>query len=316
MSVDLVNLCAAVVVFSLLMYILLDGADLGVGMLFLLFPDQEERRRLVASILPVWDANETWLVLFAGGLLALFPAAYSLMFTGLYLPLFIMLLALFARAVALQYRSHASSRFRFMQDAIFILSSLLAAFSQGVMAGVVIDGLLPNGALAWIAPFPLICGGAVVASYLLLGCGWIRWRLRGDVGQRASRFALLFLGLTIAAFVALGCLHPAYPVMAWQYAGGKILLLASLALCIAVALLLFSQRLMLPLIAALLMVTCLLGVLVAAIYPWLIPNVITLQQASASPATQSFILIGIAIVMPLTLIYNSWSFWVFRGKVE
>lgn len=315
MHLDPAGLSACVLAFSLLMYMMLDGADLGVGMLLAWFPEEDDRRRLTASVLPVWDANETWLVLLAGGMLALFPQAYSWLLTALYIPLFAMLLALFARAVALEYRSHASARVREYLDAILIWSSALAAFFQGAMAGCVLEGVTPASALAWFAPVPFLSGCGVMAGYLLLGCCWVRWRLQGEAGEWASLLACLFLVALLVVMVALSLLLPGVFLHGWRLTPGKCLVVLAMALVIALPFLLHSQRLMLPLLAALLLLSCWLGLQLVACWPWLIPGVITLHKA-ASPQTQAFVLWGIAVLIPVTLAYNSWAFWIFRGKVH
>ncbi|MFS2222645.1 cytochrome d ubiquinol oxidase subunit II [Pantoea sp. B65] len=316
MSVNPVDLSAAALAFSLLMYVLLDGTDLGVGMLFAWFPAGEDRRRLADSILPVWDANETWLVLLAGGMLALFPLAYSQLLSALYLPLFVMLLALFARAVALEYRRHASLRVQKWLDKVLIYASALAAFFQGVLPATVMNAMTPAGAFSWFALLPVLSGCGVMAGYLLLGCCWARWRLRGEVGELASLLASLFLVVMIIMMIGFCLLMPERFLAAWRFSAGKCLVLAAVLLCLSLPFLLRGERLMAPLLATLLLITCWLAMLMLGSYPWLIPQVMTLHDAAASPETQYFVLWGLAVIIPLTLAYNSWVFWVFHGKVH
>lgn len=313
---DLINLSAAVLAFSLMMYVLLDGTDLGVGMLFAWFPAGQDRHHLAATILPVWDANETWLVLLAGGLLALFPAAYAQLLTGLYLPLFAMLLALIARAVALEYRSQASTRTQRRLDTLFIISSALASFLQGALAGTILSGTTTGSAFSWLTPFTVLSGIATVAAYLLAGCCWIHWRLRGDVAERCRLLATLFLVLMMVLVIGLCLLLPSRFLQAWEQPIGKLLLLLVAILIVAVPLLLRAERLILPLLAVLLLLISLSGLALLAIYPWLIPEVLSLEEAAALPATQYFVLAGLGLIIPLTLFYNSWAFWVLRGKMK
>ncbi|MEM6161790.1 cytochrome d ubiquinol oxidase subunit II [Erwinia sp. P6884] len=313
---DLINLSAAVLAFSLIMYVLLDGTDLGVGMLFAWFPEGRDRYHLSATILPVWDANETWLVLMAGGLLALFPAAYAQLLTGLYLPLFAMLLALVARAVALEYRSQASTRMQRRLDVLFIIGSVLASFLQGALAGSILSGISFGSPFSWLTPFTVLSGIATMAAYLLAGCCWIRWRVEGEVAERCSQLASLFLVLMIVLVIGLCLLLPGRFLLAWQTPLGKALLLLSGLLIMAIPLLLRREKLILPLLAVLLLLVCLSGLALVAIYPWLIPDVLSLEEAAALPATQHFVLVGLGLVIPLTLIYNSWAFWVLRGRMK
>lgn len=313
---DPVNLSAAIIAFSLLMYVLLDGTDLGVGMLFAWFNDDEERRRLATSILPVWDANETWLVLAGGGMLALFPAAYSQILSGLYLPLFAMLLTLILRAVALEYRRQASPQAQRRLDGLFIFSSALTAFLQGMLAGTVFSGVSSGDTFSFFTLFTILCGGAAMAVYLLMGCCWVRWRLQGEVGHQASLLASLFLVITLISVLALCLLMPDRFFVAWALTAGKLLLLAAAAMCIALFWFLYGNTVMMPLIASLLLITCLLVLAMISVYPWLIPDTLSLKEAASGPVTQQFVLTGLAIIIPITLAYNSWAFWMLKGKIE
>ena len=305
------DLSALTLAFSLMMYVLLDGTDLGTGMLFALFRNEDDRRRMAASILPVWDANETWLVLMAAGLIALFPPAYGQGFILLYVPLFVMLLALVARAVALEYRSDASVGAQRVLDCTMYISSFLAALSQGVMAG----ALLNNPARGWFSFVPLLTGAGVVLVYLLAGCLWLRWRLQGDVGQRARRLAWLFWLLLLVAMVWLVLAGPPSILDAWQRPVGKRAWLTLAVFVVTTPLLLFTPWRILPLMSALGLMASWLALLMVANYPWILPGIMTVTQAAASHESQRFVLWGYAIAVPVTLIYNSWAFWIFRGKV-
>ncbi|WES67430.1 cytochrome d ubiquinol oxidase subunit II [Superficieibacter sp. HKU1] len=206
MSAELLS--ASLLAFTLLMYVALDGTDLGTGMLFALFHDDDDRRRMAASILPLWDANETWLVLFAAGLIALFPAVYAVIFSALYLPVFIMVLALLVRAVALEYRSHASASMRRRLDRVHIIASTLAAFTQGAMAGCLLDPNARATTFTWLHPIPLLGGCLFIGGYCLAGCLWLRWRLGGRAGNQCITLFWIGLPLWLLMIAGLYCLLP------------------------------------------------------------------------------------------------------------
>lgn len=312
----LADLSAATLALSLLLYLLLDGTDLGVGMLLFFFRDGESRRRLTATILPIWDANETWLVLLAGGLLALFPLAWSLLFNAIYLPLFIMLLALVMRAVAVEYRGHVDARWHHALDMTHIVSSLIATFTQGALAGVVISGDLQAGAFGWLSLYPALCGCGLIAACLLCGCCWIQWRVKGTEIVLAHHLGWLFLVLSLALLIAINLLDSRPFLQAWQRLPGKILLILLLPALIALLAAMRYRRPVLSLMLALSLVTLCWGALIAGLWPWLLPGQLTIQQAAAAPATQIFLLSGYAAILPVTLAYNSWAFWVFRARVR
>lgn len=312
----LADISAATLAFSLLMYLLLDGTDLGVGMLLFFFRGGEARRRLTATILPIWDANETWLVLLAGGLLALFPVAWSVLFSAVYLPLFIMLMALVMRAVAVEYRGHVDARWHHTLDITHILSSLIATFTQGALAGVVIGGRFQEGAFSWLTLYPVLCGFGLIAACLLCGCCWIQWRVKGPEIVLAHHLAWLFLVLSLALLIGINLLDSRPFLQAWQRVPGKILLLMLLLAFVALLAAMRYRRPMLSLMLALSLVTLCWGLLIAGLWPWLLPGKLTIQQAAAAPATQIFLLSGYAVVLPVTLAYNSWAFWVFRARVR
>jgi cytochrome d ubiquinol oxidase subunit II len=315
-ALSLADISAATLAVSLLLYLLLDGTDLGVGMLLFCFRNADSRRRLTATILPIWDANETWLVLLAGGMLALFPVAYSTLFSAIYLPLFIMLLALVMRAVALEYRGHVNQRWHRALDKLHQLSSLIAAFIQGALVGLVVSGQTESGPFAWLSLYPALCGLGLIAAYLLCGCCWIQWRIRGPEVVLAHHLAWLFLVLSLALLVAINMLDNRALLQAWQRLPGRIVLLLMLLTLAALLIAMVRRRPMLALMLALSLITLCWGLLIIGLYPWILPGKLTIQQAAAAPATQLFLLSGYALILPVTLAYNSWAFWVFRAKVR
>lgn len=315
-ALTLDDISAATLAVSLLMYLLLDGTDLGVGMLLLFFRQAESRRKLTTTILPVWDANETWLVLLAGGMLALFPTLYSALFSAIYLPLFIMLLALVGRAVALAYRGHVDSRWHPYLDATHIACSLIASFFQGAIAGLAVSGQTQAGTFGWLAPWPALCGFGLIAAYLLCGCCWIRWRVIGPETVLACHLAWLFFVLSLALLIGINLMESSPFLQAWQRLPGKIvLLLLAFAVC-AFPLTMYKKWPLLPLVSVLTFITLSWALLLVGLYPWLLPGKLTIQQAAAAPASQLFLLSGYGLILPLTLAYNSWAFWVFRARVR
>lgn len=313
---DSVMLAAGVLAFTLMMYVLLDGTDLGVGMLLAFFPETHERNKLIVTILPVWDANETWLVLLGGGMLALFPAAYGTLLTGFYPWIIIMLLALIFRAVGIEYRGDASPKVKSLLEGLCIGASTCVAFIQGMLAGTIVEGKPLDSVLAVFSPFSLVFGLATITGYLLLGCCWVHWRTEGQPARRAIRLAWLFLALTAALVTGLMLLQQQRLLTTLALPGAKLLLAAGTLFALLIPVALRSKVRLLPLAAALLMVTSLIALTLRAVYPWLIPNVLSLQDAAAPEATRAFVLGGTALAIPITLIYNSWAFWVLRGKVS
>lgn len=316
-------LCAAAVAFSVLTYVLLDGADLGVGLLMGLNPHPEHRRVMVLSILPIWDANETWLVLGAGALLAMFPPAYAILLPALYLPLTVMLLALIVRAVALEFREHMLHK-RAM-DALLLGGSLLAGFFQGVVLGALVQGV-PSAAgqytgngWEWLAPFPLFCGLALVMGYLWLGACWLYWRTTGALQHRSRCQARVMAAVAVVTLLvvlvatAVRDEHYARHLLQPWVAGP-----AALTLCALLTLFYSAFRSRwhcLPLFAALAVTALAFAVMAVAIFPMAIPPHLTLEGAAAAPTTQIFMLVGFAIIMPITLAYNTVGFRVFAGKI-
>ncbi|MCT4703668.1 cytochrome d ubiquinol oxidase subunit II [Enterobacteriaceae bacterium H20N1] len=311
----LASLSATIMLFSLLMYLMLDGTDLGVGMLFFWIKAEEPRRRMAHSILPIWDANETWLVLLAGGMLALFPGIYARVLSLLYIPVFMMLLSLVLRAMALEYRSSASARIRALLDVILPLASGLAAFSQGACAGTMVSRFLLNNPASWFDIFPVLCGLGLMSIYLLLGCGWIRWRIGEAVEKQAGHLSGYFFILCCLLCLAVMLLEPLPWRLGWQYTAGKTLSLIILLLLLVLVILLRRGRGLLQLIATLAFMTAIVLLLATGFYGLSANNLMSLTDMGSSKTTQSVVLIGSAVIIPLTLAYHTWVFWVFRGKV-
>ncbi|TPG98432.1 cytochrome d ubiquinol oxidase subunit II [Pseudomonas caspiana] len=323
----IVLLSAAALAFSVLNYVLLDGTDLGVGVLMGLTRCGKDRRAMAVTILPIWDANETWLVLGGGGLLALFPLAYATLLPALYLPFIAMFLALILRAVALEFRDYSPSyRIKRMVDGLLLVGSLLAGATQGIVLGTLVEGLPNQGGQysgdgwEWSGLFPLYCGAVLVSGYTWLGACWLYWRTVEDLQRRSGRQARV---LAIVTLVLLAVLVIWTATLDTQYAYRLSNLLVWLpAATLLIALLIGfilgfrSRRQYLPLFAALGIFVLAFALMIAALYPLIVPPHLTLQAAASSPNSQVFMLVGFAVLIPVTLIYNTYGFRVFSGKVR
>lgn len=318
---------AAALAFSVLAYVILDGTDLGVGILFAANHSDEDRHIMGISILPIWDGNETWLVLGGGGLIALFPAAYSIFLTATYIPIFLMLFALIFRAVALEYRDGAATRQRRrLFDMALLGGSTLAGFCQGVVLGALLQGIPHDGqqysgdGWGWLSSFSAFCGVGLVMGYALMGTCWLVWRTEGEIQARARQQARWLAALTVALLVIalywtvqLDATYRDRLVEPW-IAGPLLVLLASMMACFKRAL--DSNHDFLPLFVAIIGFVIAFAGLFAATYPMVIPPSLTFAHASSSASSQTFVLVGFAVLIPFTLAYSTYGYWVFRGKVK
>lgn len=320
-------LCAAALGFSVLNYVLLDGTDLGVGVLMGLTRCSQHRRAMAVTILPIWDANETWLVLGGGGLLALFPLAYAILLPALYLPFIAMFLALILRALALEFRDYSpSDSIKRRVDGLLLCGSLLAGLTQGTVLGTLVQGVPDRGGQysgdgwEWSGLFPLYCGVVLVSGYTWLGACWLYWRTVEDLQRRS---ALQARALAIVTLVLLAVLVVWTATLDTQYAqrlSDPLVWLPAATLLVALLIGFTvgfrSRRQYLPLFAALGIFVLAFALMIAALYPLIVPPHLTLQAAASSPNSQMFMLIGFAVLIPVTLIYNTYGFSVFSGKVR
>ncbi|QSN60411.1 cytochrome d ubiquinol oxidase subunit II [Caballeronia sp. M1242] len=325
---DLVPLWAAILALAVFMYVLLDGFDLGVGMLFLLRRDHDERNLMINSVAPVWDFNETWLVLGGGGLFAVFPLAYAIIVPAVYFPILFMLLGLIFRGVAFEFREVVGAR-KWLWDRAFAYGSLLATFSQGIVLGMFIQGFPIVGrqysgtSWDWLAPFPLLVGVGLIFGYALQGSTWLVLKTEGDLqawGRKMARFALI----GVLAFILLISLWTplkdariaarwfGFP-MAFAFAPVP-LLTAFLAWKLWSSL--TKGREVLPFVCSMGLFFLAFTGLVISLWPFIAPPSVTLWDASAAPITHQFFLIGTLFLLPVLMIYVTWSYWVFRGKVR
>jgi cytochrome bd ubiquinol oxidase subunit II len=311
---------------TIFLYVTLDGFDLGVGMLMPLVRHEQGRRNMLAAIAPVWDGNETWLVLNATILFGIFPLTYATLLSSLYLPLIVMLLALIFRGVAFEFRDK-SERMRGFWDMGFIVGSYLATFIQGAAIGALVRGLPMAGAhyvggpFGWFSPFAVLCGVGLCLGYALMGAGWLTYKSTQEIRSLAFRVLPKLLGLVIVFLIVtfVSALKLDLPVM--RLWGERPILFVFPALgLMATATLLWSvatQRTLVPFLAAVGLFAAAFGTLALSFYPYMIPFSITTAQAAAPAESQSFLFWGAGLViLPLTLVYTLVIYFVFKGRVE
>ncbi|WAJ28191.1 cytochrome d ubiquinol oxidase subunit II [Antarcticirhabdus aurantiaca] len=325
---DLPLLWAFILAFAVLAYVVLDGFDLGIGILFPFLKRHENRDTAMNTIAPFWDGNETWLVLGGGGLFAVFPLAYAIVMPALYAPVIAMLLALIFRGVAFEFRWR-TVRWRGVWDMSFFIGSVVAAFAQGVALGTIVQGIEVSGRAYgggwydWLTPFSVVTGLAVVVGYALLGATWIIMKTDGPLNRLAARYA---------AALAIGTLVGIAIVSAWMpflqptfysrwFSFPQILFVAPIPILVALAAFSLFQALKdhvsnyRPFLSALaLFVLSFVGIGIS-FYPNILPPELTIWQAAAPDSSLLFMLVGASVLIPAILAYTTYSYWVFRGKV-
>jgi cytochrome d ubiquinol oxidase subunit II len=318
---------AALIGTAVAMYVILDGFDLGIGILFPFAGSERERDQMMRSVAPFWDGNETWLVLGGGGLWVAFPQAYAVIMPALYIPVIVMLLALVFRGVAFEFRT--VSRSKTWLNVAFAAGSTIAAFAQGVILGGLIQGIpVTNGAYAggpldWATPFALLTGVSMIAGYGLLGATWLAMKTEGAVAERARRQAKGLLLAVLAFMAAVSLWTPlAEPrIAARWFSVPNIYFLWPVPL--VTALVAFTcwrwieqRREVPPFLAAIALF--LLGYLglVISNFPYLVPPSLTVWDTAAAPASQIFMLLGTLVLLPMILGYIGFVYWLFRGKVH
>jgi cytochrome d ubiquinol oxidase subunit II len=325
---DLVPIWTFILGLAVFFYVLLDGFDLGVGILFGLAPDASARNTIMNTILPIWDGNETWLILGGLGLLAAFPLAFAIIIPAVYFPILVMLLALIFRGLAFEFR-HRDSKNETFWDRAFCYGSAIAAFAQGMVVGAFIQGFQVSGrqfsgtSFDFLSPFTLLTGVALLLGYGLLGAGWLILKTEGDVQTTARRHARICLAGVVLAIAIVGIWMPflSESGAARWFVWPKSALLAPMPLATAaVAWLIWrglaNEAQLTPFVGAMgLFVLTYVG-LAISLYPMIVPHHFTLWQAAASERTQAFLLIGTLVLLPVILMYIGWSYWVFRGKVR
>ncbi len=326
---DLPLIWYALIGTAVFLYVLLDGFDLGVGILFPFAPSDQSRDQMMNSIAPFWDGNETWLVLGGGGLFAAFPLAYAVLMPAFYLPIIFMLLGLIFRGVAFEFRFKASGWSRKAWNHAFHLGSLTAAFMQGVVLGTFVQGIavegrrFAGGALDWVSPFALMTGAALVFGYALLGATWIIMKTDGETQEWARNYTgsicacvALFMGLVTLSTPLIN-----KNIKTLWFSLPNLFYLAPLPLlAFGMFLLLWRDlrrkkeyRPFFLSIGIFLMNYLGLGI---SLWPWIVPFRFTLWEAAAAPQSQSLLLAGTLFLLPMVLGYTAYSFYTFRGKAS
>jgi cytochrome d ubiquinol oxidase subunit II len=326
--IDLVPVWAGILALSVFMYVLMDGFDLGVGILFPFAPDDRARDLMISSVAPVWDGNETWLVMGGGSLLAAFPLAFAVLLPALYFPLLIMLMALIFRGVAFEYRSRSGANRRFW-DRAFFLGSLLATFAQGIILGAFILGFevverrYAGGSFDWLRPFCFVTGIGLIYGYGLLGSTWLIFKTEGKLQDWARDKAQMFMIGVLAFIFIVSVYTPALEASIahrWFSWPNVVYLapvpLVTLALAYGLWRALRRQRELAPFIAAMGLFLMAYTGLAISLWPNIIPHRISLWEAASSQRTQAFLLIGTIVLLPIVLGYTAWLYWVFRGKAR
>ncbi|AZL70705.1 MULTISPECIES: cytochrome d ubiquinol oxidase subunit II [Pseudomonas] len=328
MGIDLPLIWAVIIIFGVMMYVVMDGFDLGIGMLFPFVQDERDRDVMMNTVAPVWDGNETWLVLGGAALFGAFPLAYSVVLEALYLPLILMLVGLIFRGVAFEFRFKARANKRHIWDKAFIWGSLVATFFQGVALGAFIEGFkvvdrkFVGGYLDWLTPFTLFSGLGLIVAYTLLGCTWLIMKTEGPLQQKMHDMARP-LALVLLAVIGIVSLWTpiAYPQIAdrwfsmpnlvWFMPVPLLVMVTFYGLLRAVA----RNAHYTPFLLTLVLIFLGYSGLGISLWPNIIPPSISIWDAAAPPQSQGFMLVGTLFILPFILGYTYWSYYVFRGKV-
>ncbi len=328
MVLDLVPVWTVLLGLAVFYYVVFDGFDLGVGMLYGFVPNEANRAIVMSSIAPIWDGNETWLVFGGLGLLAAFPLAFAIIIPAVYFPILMMLLALVFRGVAFEFRFKHPA-LRRLWDGAFCGGSMLATFSQGIVLGMFIQGFKVDGrhfvgtSFDWVAPFPLAIGLALMFGYGLLGAGWLVLKTEGELQNWARQVGRGCLVAVLAAILAVSIWTPlARPDIAQRwFSWPNIAFLSPVPIVTALIAVgewyaLRSRHELTPFLGAIgLFLMSFIGIAIS-LWPMIVPYHYTLWQAASSESTQAFLLIGTLFLLPIILMYTAWSYWVFRGKVR
>ncbi len=330
-SIDLTIAWALLLAFAVYVYVILDGFDLGIGILYPLFPTKRDRDLLMNSVAPVWDGNETWLILGGGGLFAAFPLAYAIILPAVYPPVIAMLLALVFRGVAFEFRWRTVRRLtQKFWDAAFFGASLVAAISQGVILGALLQGIEVEGRgygggwLDWLTPFTLLCGAGVACGYALLGACWLILKTTGEVHAEARVLARIFglvtVGFIVGVSLATPFLEPVY-FSRW-FTWPSFLLLSPVPIAVAVLTLLLARALVgegrdwAPFVITLALFGLCFAGLGLSMWPYAIPPEVTIWDAASPFKSQLFMFVGAIVLVPIILAYSGYAYWVFRGKLD
>jgi cytochrome d ubiquinol oxidase subunit II len=327
MTIDLTVIWAGLIAFAVFAYVVMDGFDLGIGILFPMLKPGPERDVAMNSVAPVWDGNETWLVLGGGGLMAAFPLAYAVVMPALYAPLIAMLLALIFRGVAFEFRWRDPGH-RALWDVAFAGGSLMGAFAQGVALGALLQGVTVEGRAyaggwwEWLSLFSLLTGASLVVGYSLLGATWLIMKSEGELQAKAFKFAWVSaVGLVLCIAAVSGAtpfLEGAYylrwfawPAVLFTSLVPGLVVIAAIWLFLALR----RRRETAPFLISLGLFALTFAGLGISIYPEVVPGRITIWEAAAPANSQAFMLVGALVMVPIILAYTGYAYWVFRGKV-
>ena len=331
MVFDLSVTWALILAFAIYTYVVLDGFDLGIGMLYPFFPEKRDRDLLMNSVAPVWDGNETWLVLGGGGLMAAVPLAYAIVMPAVYPPVIAMLLALIFRGVAFEFRWRAvRPRTKLLWDWAFIFGSGIAALAQGVILGTILQGIAVEGRgyaggwWDWLTPFSVLCGFAVTSGYALLGACWLNMKIEGPLHAPIKRLARAFGIATVGFIVVVSLWTPFLEIAYWGrwFSWPQLLVVAPVPVAVGVLILALARTLFaegrewLPFVLSLaLFLLCFIG-LGISMWPYVVPPTVTIWEAAAPRSSQIFMLVGTLVLVPIILAYTGYAYWVFRGKLD
>jgi len=329
MGIDLPLIWALIIGFGLMMYVIMDGFDLGVGILFPFVPARSDRDLMVNSVAPIWDGNETWLVLGGAALLAAFPVAYSVVLTALYLPIIAMLAGLILRGVAFEFRLNAERAPRYMWDTLFAFGSYLATFSQGLILGAFINGFevsnrtYAGGPFDWLTPFSIFTGLALLFAYALLGATWLIIKTEGPLQERMRQLARPIAITLFVAIVIVSIWTPIthHAIAERWFSFPNIILFSPVPVLVVLATLALLREVQrdshgLPFILSLVLIFLGYSGLVISLWPNILPPSISIWDAASPPQSLGFTLVGALFIIPFILMYTAWAYSVFRGKVR
>jgi cytochrome bd ubiquinol oxidase subunit II len=329
MGIDLPVIWALIIAFGLMMYVVMDGFDLGIGILFPFIRDRRDRDIMVNSVAPVWDGNETWLALGGAALMGVFPLAYSVLLSALYIPIFFMLAGLIWRGVAFEFRFKADEAHKAFWDKAFAAGSYVATFSQGVALGAFINGFSVTGAsynggsFDWLTPFSLFTGAGLVVAYALLGSTWLIMKTEGALQHQ---FKSITRPIAIAVVIAIAIVSLWTPAMhpniaARWFSFPNIIIFSPVPILVivtamAILRLIQTETQAAPFVLALFLMFLGYSGLAISLWPNIIPPAVSIREAAAPPEAMGFTLVGALFVIPIILRYTSLSYYVFRGKVK
>ena len=328
MVFDLAFIWAGLIAFAVLTYVILDGFDLGVGILFPFAHTKRDRDTMMNSVAPIWDGNETWLVLGGGGLFAVFPLAYATIMSALYMPIILMLLALVFRGVAFEYRWR-TERWKWVWDMAFFGGSTVAAMCQGIALGALVQGIeitdrhYSGGWWDWLTPFSLLTGVAVVVGYALLGATWIMMKTDGPVHHLMRDYAKPLAIATLAFIGAVSIWTPFQNFVYFERWFAMPGFLYTLPIPVVLAFAVYTLftgisrgQDVTPFLSAMaLFVISFIGIGIS-FYPLMVPPSLTIWDVAAPDSSLKFALVGTVVLIPLILGYTAYAYWVFRGKID